>query len=158
MKNVGNQNYEVTKSIDRRKAIKIITGGVVAVTAFNLFPAKWGVPVVESIFLPVHAATSGPEAPEETVVISNFTATFAGSDYTVHSITVTVSQDGSYRLDFYNDSAMTSLLYSTTVVINDSWTGSGGLGGGHAAGDGLWCRATNTSDPSLSGTLQATLV
>ena len=44
----------------RRKAVKTIVGGVTALAAYNVLPAKWGVPVVEQIFLPAHAATSGP--------------------------------------------------------------------------------------------------
>ncbi len=44
----------------RRKAVKTIVGGVTALAAYNVLPAKWGVPVVEQILLPAHAATSGP--------------------------------------------------------------------------------------------------
>lgn len=44
----------------RRAAVKTIVGGVTALAAYNVLPAKWGVPVVEQIFLPSHAATSGP--------------------------------------------------------------------------------------------------
>ncbi len=42
----------------RRKAVKTILGGVTAIAAYNLLPAKWDVPYVESVFLPAHAATS----------------------------------------------------------------------------------------------------
>lgn len=43
----------------RRKAVKTIVGGVTAIAAYNLLPAKWGTPVIEQVFLPAHAATSG---------------------------------------------------------------------------------------------------
>jgi hypothetical protein len=43
----------------RRKAVKTIVGGVAAVAAYNVLPSKWGVPVIEQVFLPTHAATSG---------------------------------------------------------------------------------------------------
>ncbi len=56
----------------RRKAIKALVGGVSAITAYHAFPTKWGTPIVEQIFLPAHAATSGvietpdtPPAPPE---------------------------------------------------------------------------------------------
>lgn len=52
----------VAKNIktSRRAAVKSIVGGVTVLVAYNVLPAKWGVPVVEQIFLPAHAATSGP--------------------------------------------------------------------------------------------------
>jgi len=43
----------------RRKAVKTIVGGVTAVAAYNMLPAKWGTPIIESVFLPAHAVTSG---------------------------------------------------------------------------------------------------
>jgi len=43
----------------RRKAVKTIVGGVAAVAAYNVLPSKWGTPIIEQIFLPAHAATSG---------------------------------------------------------------------------------------------------
>ena len=47
------------ESAGRRKAVKTIVGGVTAVAAYNFLPAKWGAPVIESVFVPAHAATSG---------------------------------------------------------------------------------------------------
>ncbi len=43
----------------RRKAVKTIVGGITTVAAYNMLPAKWGIPIIESVFLPAHAATSG---------------------------------------------------------------------------------------------------
>jgi len=45
----------------RRKAVKTIVGGVTALAAYNVFPSKWGTPIIEQVFLPAHAATSGIE-------------------------------------------------------------------------------------------------
>lgn len=42
----------------RRHAVKTIVGGVTAMAAYNLLPARWGVPVIESVLLPAHAVTS----------------------------------------------------------------------------------------------------
>lgn len=43
----------------RRKAVKTIIGGVTAFTAYHALPVKWNSPIIEQIFLPAHAATSG---------------------------------------------------------------------------------------------------
>ncbi len=47
------------ENVERRKVVKGIIGGVTAVTAYSLLPAKWDSPLIESVFLPAHAATSG---------------------------------------------------------------------------------------------------
>lgn len=60
MKEVSEQQKEnLIESSSRRKAVKTIVGGVTALAAYNLLPARWGKPYVESVFLPAHAATSG---------------------------------------------------------------------------------------------------
>lgn len=46
-------------NVGRRKALKTIVGGVTALAAYNVLPSKWGTPIIEQIFLPAHAATSG---------------------------------------------------------------------------------------------------
>jgi hypothetical protein len=57
------EDFAVIENAGRRKAVKTIVGGVTAVAAYNLLPAKWGTPIIESVFLPAHAATSGVEVP-----------------------------------------------------------------------------------------------
>lgn len=57
------EDFAVIENAERRKAVKTIVGGVTAIAAYNLLPAKWGTPIIESIFLPAHAATSGIEVP-----------------------------------------------------------------------------------------------
>ncbi len=47
------------ENVERRKVVKGIVGGVSAITAYSLLPAKWNSPLIESVFLPAHAATSG---------------------------------------------------------------------------------------------------
>ena len=49
------------ESKSRRKAVKTIVGGVTAVAAYNALPAKWGTPIIEQVFLPAHAVTSGTQ-------------------------------------------------------------------------------------------------
>jgi len=56
---VSCNNDKSIESSSRRKAVKTLVGGVTALAAYNLLPAKWGTPVIEQIFLPAHAATSG---------------------------------------------------------------------------------------------------
>jgi len=48
-----------TKNISRRKAVKTIVGGVSALAAYHTLPVNWSKPVIEQVFLPAHAATSG---------------------------------------------------------------------------------------------------
>jgi hypothetical protein len=55
------EDFAVIENAGRRKAVKTIVGGVTAVAAYNLLPAKWGTPIIESVFLPAHAATSGAD-------------------------------------------------------------------------------------------------
>ncbi|MDB4516109.1 hypothetical protein N9089_00770 [Crocinitomicaceae bacterium] len=49
----------VIKSKGRRKAVKQIAGGLTALAAYHVLPAKWETPIIESIFIPAHAQTSG---------------------------------------------------------------------------------------------------
>lgn len=52
--------HDVTlENFGRRKAVKTIVGGVAAVSAYHLLPTTWNAPIIEMIFLPAHAATSG---------------------------------------------------------------------------------------------------
>ena len=58
----GNDNTDKSNSdtkITRRKAVKTIAGGITALAAYHTLPAKWEKPILESIFLPAHAQTSG---------------------------------------------------------------------------------------------------
>lgn len=47
------------ESTSRRKAVKTIIGGLTALTAYHTLPVNWSKPVIEQVFLPAHAATSG---------------------------------------------------------------------------------------------------
>jgi len=58
-KNVEGQHYKTAENSGRRKVIKALVGGATTIAAYNLLPAKWGTPIIESVFLPAHAATSG---------------------------------------------------------------------------------------------------
>ncbi len=51
------------KKLTRRKAVKTIAGGITALAAYHSFPASWEKPIVESIFIPAHAQTSGTLPP-----------------------------------------------------------------------------------------------
>ncbi|PHR24504.1 MAG: hypothetical protein COA36_15815, partial [Desulfotalea sp.] len=49
----------VVEDKNRRKVIKSIVCGLTVFTAYNVLPNKWGTPIIEQVFLPAHAATSG---------------------------------------------------------------------------------------------------
>lgn len=123
----------------RRKAVKTIVGGVTALAAYNALPAKWGVPVVEQIFLPVHAATSGPvyysNTPEFTVVepqndfmemladagkaVSNFIVSEA------HAIGLPIAREMDWHVAINGDSVTYSSSYWGSYCIKK--TGSSAL-------------------------------
>lgn len=69
----------------RRKAVKTIVGSTAAIAAYNLMPAKWGTPVIESVFLPAHAATSGSG------VIENLAVQYIQGDETTESVVINIS-------------------------------------------------------------------
>lgn len=73
------------KSTGRRKAVKKIVGGVTALAAYNMMPVKWGTPIVEQIFLPAHAATSG------SFVIDNLAVRYIEGNGTTGSVIVNIS-------------------------------------------------------------------
>lgn len=54
-----NKKVSTLENQERRKLCKTIVGGVTAVTAYHYLPARWTAPLIESIVLPAHAATSG---------------------------------------------------------------------------------------------------
>ncbi|SDP75073.1 hypothetical protein, partial [Desulforhopalus singaporensis] len=61
-KEAQSQNIDLSQpdqNEDRRKVLKTILTGTSAVAAYHLFPTNWKQPVIEQLFLPAHAATSG---------------------------------------------------------------------------------------------------
>jgi len=71
--------------ISRRKVVKTIVGGAAAFAAYNALPAKWGTPIIEQVFIPVHAATSGGGT------IQNLAVENVQGDETTTSVTVRIS-------------------------------------------------------------------
>lgn len=55
------QNVEsaLTPKVSRRTAVKTIAGGISTIAAYHVLPVKWSTPIIEQIFLPAHAQTSG---------------------------------------------------------------------------------------------------
>ncbi|PHR26243.1 MAG: hypothetical protein COA36_12570 [Desulfotalea sp.] len=49
----------IVEDKNRRRVVKGIVCGLTAFTAYNVLPSKWGTPIIEQVFLPAHAATSG---------------------------------------------------------------------------------------------------
>jgi hypothetical protein len=56
---VGDKECFGLESHERRKAVKSIVGTMAAIAAYHVMPVKWDSPVIEQVFLPAHAATSG---------------------------------------------------------------------------------------------------
>lgn len=72
------------KNKSRRKAVKILVGGVTAVAAYNALPARWGTPIIEQVFLPAHAATSG-------MTITGLTVTHISGNSNSSSVVVNIT-------------------------------------------------------------------
>lgn len=53
------KEHSLLENSSRRKVVKNIIVATGAWAAYNCFPTKWNVPIIEQVFLPAHAATSG---------------------------------------------------------------------------------------------------
>lgn len=78
----------------RRTAVKTIVGGVTALAAYNVLPTKWGVPVVEQIFLPAHAATSGVTGSLTLVTVNAGGDVCGGAGETLNATGTVAAPDG----------------------------------------------------------------
>jgi hypothetical protein len=76
------KKYTQIENAGRRKAVKAIVGGVTALAAYNVLPVRWGTPIIEQVFLPAHAATSGA---------SVYSSSFDTDGETPHTFTVTIT-------------------------------------------------------------------
>lgn len=104
-----NNNQEI-ESKSRRKAVKTIVGGVTALAAYNMMPVKWGTPVIEQIFLPAHAATSGENVCSKDAVTGTW------------DTTVSYDPEGGPTLIFNSDGT----LGNTGGGESGTWSLSGG--------------------------------
>lgn len=84
MKDHGADLCKEIDSVSRRNAVKTIVSGVTAVAAYNALPAKWGTPIVEQVFLPAHAVTSG-------MTITGLAVSRNAGDTSSASVVVTIS-------------------------------------------------------------------
>lgn len=69
--------------INRRVMVKDLVGAITAISAYHLLPTKWNKPIIEQVFLPAHAATSGPS--------TYFTSSGGSNSW----VSVTINTDGS---------------------------------------------------------------
>lgn len=53
------ENDVVIKDRTRRKVVKGLAAGAGALAAYHTLPFNWSTPIIEQIFLPAHAQTSG---------------------------------------------------------------------------------------------------
>lgn len=60
-KQIKAQENEVPdpKDSNRRKAVKKLVAGAGALAAYHVMPTDWSKPLIEQVFLPAHAQTSG---------------------------------------------------------------------------------------------------
>jgi hypothetical protein len=134
-KNIDKKAIENTalENAGRRKAVKTIVGGVTALAAYNVLPVKWGTPIIEQVFLPAHAATSGPVTFNLRVSSSNSSSDTCGGNGENVSITGTVlASDGSDVAGaevniHYTDNPVLSAYSDRVVTVQTgntfSWSG-----------------------------------
>ncbi|MFT5701992.1 MAG: hypothetical protein ACI8ZB_004897 [Desulforhopalus sp.] len=113
-------NKPEIESTSRRKAVKTIVGGVTALAAYNMMPVKWGTPVIEQIFLPAHAATSG-ECSEDAIV-GTWIVFVAG----IEESQFTLNTGGSY-IDVDGDTGTWTLSNNTVTITTDDFSAVGTL-------------------------------
>lgn len=78
---------EAVDNEDRRVAIKKIAAGVGVLAGCSVLPEKWTKPVIGSIALPAHAATSGPVATDAAPATSSSKGGYNASEtYSLRSL------------------------------------------------------------------------
>lgn len=112
---MADKNEAQIENAGRRKAVKTIVGGVAAVAAYNVLPSKWGTPIIEQVFLPAHAATSGVNATFSLTVDATTDANQCASSGIFVSIAGTVSASDGRSLA----GVSITIEYSDSVY---SWT------------------------------------
>ena len=60
-------------------------GSTAAIAAYNALPVKWGTPIIEQVFLPAHAATSGG------YTVENLAVEYVQGDETTASVVIMIS-------------------------------------------------------------------
>ncbi len=102
------------ENFERRKVVKGIVGGITAVTAYSLLPARWDTPLIESVFLPAHAATSGNSKG------------FIGSWEDQDSISIiTFNENNTFLQKFMIDGRVGDVFSGTYTISGNTLTASG---------------------------------
>lgn len=109
----------------RRKAIKLIATGVTAIAAYNILPTTWNKPIIEQVFLPAHAATSGETDTSETETETSPAASSCGEPCSEISVTNHVDSDTEIHMHYHlcpDDTADTILTVDVgameVIVVN----------------------------------------
>lgn len=62
------KNEKKIENPSRRKAVKTLAAGAGALAAYHTLPVNWSTPIIEQVFLPAHAQTSGaPSGPDQPI-------------------------------------------------------------------------------------------
>lgn len=145
---MANTKETQIENTGRRKVVKVIVAGATGLAAYNAFPVKWGTPLIEQIFLPAHAATSGEESITASLTVSSSSGDgTCGGDGENVTITGTVSApDGrdltgvKVNIRYTDDPAVAGVYAEEVVTVETgnvfSWSGI------MTADSGFW------SDPS----------
>ncbi len=111
--------------VNRRKAVKTMLSGITALTAYNAFPAKWGTPIIEQVFLPAHAATSGEAVrPDNYIELVSFQQNGNISGNSI-SITWVVNHNDPLQPQAFSISYNNVTQAGTPIVIPYTTNGTG---------------------------------
>ena len=138
-------NKSEIESTSRRKAVKTIVGGVTALAAYNMMPVKWGTPVIEQIFLPAHAATSGEAICSEDAIVGTWHVKGNKTENYVED-TVTLLASGSLTGDSVTTGSWSMSGGTLTLVMN--WQD------GSDSGQDTFTGTLNSDCNSISGTVE----
>ena len=139
----------------RRKALKKIAAGTSVLIGYSLLPEKWSLPIIQSVVLPAHAATSG-EVPPPPVVPSfvqcaiEWQSGDQGTGSIGFAVTGSITPAGTYpyQITFSTEGVVESF---TTAPFNTDPTGVYSVGTGFNVGPGYTRVTAVVTSTAVSG-------
>ena len=138
----------------RRKALKKIAAGTSVLIGYSLLPEKWSLPIIQSVVLPAHAATSG-EVPPPPVVPSFVQCTIEwlsgdqGTGGISFVVTGSITPAGIYPIQVAFSTE--GVVDSGTFPLNTDPTGVYSIGIGPGSGPGYTQVTVVVTSTAVSG-------
>ncbi|KAB2888887.1 MAG: hypothetical protein F9K32_14865 [Desulfobulbaceae bacterium] len=138
----------------RRKALKKIAAGTSVLIGYSILPEEWSLPIIQSVVLPAHAATSG-EVPPPPVVPSfvQCTIEWLDGDQLTQNIsfvvTGSITPAGIYPIQVAFSTV--GVVDSGTFPMNTDPTGVYSIGIGPVSGPGYTQVTVVVTSTAVSG-------